>query len=74
MKKINKNKICKLITNQNVLKVEDKTETKYDFDQLATQNNLKGIFVKKMLEKLKDNNYNEDEIKIAIEIGLKAFE
>ncbi len=71
---LNKNEICKLITNNSVLKIEDKTETKYDFDQLATQNNLKGIFVKKMLSKLNDENCNQDEVKRAIEIGLKSFE
>ena len=47
---INKGEICKLITNENILKLEDKTETKYNFDELAKQNNLKGIFVKKMLK------------------------
>lgn len=71
---INKQEICKLTTNKNILKIKDKTETKYDFDQLAMQNNFKGIFVKKMLQKLKDENYNQEEIKQAIEIGLKAFE
>jgi len=50
------------------------TETKYDFDQLSTQNNLKGIFVKKMLKKLEDENCNKEEIMQAIEIGLKSFE
>ena len=71
---INCNEICKLVTNKNVLKIEDKTETKFDFDQLATQNNLKGIFVKKMLDKLKDEKYNQEVIKRAIEIGLKSFD
>lgn len=71
---INRKEICKLISNKNILKVEDKTETKHNFDELAKQNNLKGIFVRKMLSKLKDENYNDEEIKEAIEIGLKAFE
>lgn len=71
---INEKEICKLATNKNILKVKDKTETKYDFDQLATQNNLKGIFVKKMIKKLEEENYNEEEIKRAIEIGLQSFE
>jgi len=71
---INTKEICKLVSNKNILKVKDRTETKYDFDQLATKNNLKGIFVKKMLQKLKDENHNQEEIKRAIEIGLKAFE
>lgn len=71
---INKNEICKLITNENILKVEDKTEMKYNFDQLAKQKNLRGVFVKKMLDKLKTENYDEEEIKKAIEIGLESFE
>lgn len=71
---INDKKICKLISNENILKVEDKTETKYNFEQLATQNNLKGIFVKKMIQKLKDENYDQGEVERAIEIGLKSFE
>lgn len=71
---INKNEICKLIKNPNILKIEDKTETKYNFDELAKQNNLKGIFVKRMLEKLKEGIYDEEEVKRAIEIGLKSFE
>lgn len=71
---INKNKICKLIQNNNILKIEDKTETKYNFDELSEQNNLKGIFIKKMLQKLNDKNLDQDEIKRAIEIGLKSFE
>lgn len=71
---INKNEIYKLIENENILKIEDKSEIKYNLDELATQNNLKGIFVKKMLEELNEDNLNEDEIKRAIEIGLKSFE
>jgi len=41
---------------------------------LEIKNNLKGIFVKKMIKKLKEENYNQEEIKRAIEIGLQSFE
>jgi DNA repair exonuclease SbcCD nuclease subunit len=71
---INTNILCKLIVKNNILKIEDKTETKYDFDKLVEQNNLKGIFVKKMIQKLNDENFKEEEIIKAIETGLKAFE
>ena len=71
---INKNEINKLILNENILKIKDKTEANYNFEELSMQKNLKGIFVKKMLQKLNDKNYNEEEIKRAIEIGLKSFE
>ncbi len=71
---INKNEIFKLIENKNILKIEDKSEMKYDFNKLATQNNLKGIFVKKMLEELNNKEIDENEVRKAIEIGLKSFE
>ena len=40
---------------------------------LAKQNNLKGLFVKNLLEKIEENPNNEQEIRKAIEIGLRAF-
>ena len=70
----NKNEISKLKANENILKIKDKTESNYNFEQLAMQNNLKGIFVRKMLEKIKNESYNNEEIKRSIEIGLKSFE
>ena len=71
---INKNRICKLIKTENVLKLKNKTETECDFDKLAKQKSLKGIFIKRMLEKLKNNPEQEETIKKAIDIGLKSFE
>ena len=72
---INTNEICKLINRKDIiLKVKDNSEAQHDFDKLSEQNNLKGIFVKKMLARLNDKNENLNEIKKAIEIGLKSFE
>lgn len=68
---INKNEINKLIEKNNIIKIKDKTEIKYNLNKLAEQKNLKGIFVKKILEK---ENLDEEELKMAIEIGLKIFE
>ena len=70
----NTSKLCKLVSDKSILKIKDKTEMKYDLDNLAKQNNLKGLFVKRMLEKIKEDNSNADEVKKSIEIGLKAFE
>lgn len=68
---INKNEINKLIEKNNIIKIKDKTEIKYNLNKLAEQKNLKGIFVKKMLEK---ESLDEEELKMVIEIGLKLFE
>lgn len=71
---LNETRICKLIQKDMILKVRDKTETGYNIDNLAMQKNLKGIFVKNLLEKLKSDPQEEDSIKKAMEIGLKLFE
>ena len=71
---LNEVRICKLTRKDMILKVRDKTETEYNIDNLAMQKNLKGMFVKNLLEKLKSDPQEEDSIKKAMEIGLKLFE
>ncbi len=71
---INTRKILKLINHKNILKIKDKTEIEYNLNSLTEQKNLKGIFIKKLLEKNKENPEQENIIKEAIKIGLKAFE
>ena len=66
-------RILKLINNKNILKIKEKTEEKYNLNNLAMQNNLKGIFVKKLLKKLEEHPEEEEYIKKALEIGLKMF-
>jgi len=56
------------------VKVKDSTSLKLDLDALTKELSLKGIFAKKMLEKMADAE--EDEKKLyekALKIGLKAF-
>jgi len=67
------NKVLNLIENNNILKMEDKTKIAYDLDILKEQNTLTGIFVKNMLEKIKENPEKEDEIRKALEIGLDVL-
>ena len=71
---LNEVRLCKLTRKDMILKVRDKTETEYNIDNLAMQKNLKGMFVKNLLEKLKSDPQEEDSIKKAMEIGLKSFE
>ena len=67
---IDKNKILKLINKNNILKIKNNTKIKYNLEEISRQNNLKGIFVKKMLELLNENPENREIIENAIEIGL----
>lgn len=70
---ININDLFKLIHNDQIIKIKDHTKIKYDLEEISKENNLRGIFVKKLLEKLNDENYNKEEILKAIEIGLDVL-
>lgn len=65
--------ISKLISRDNVLKIKDLTKIKYDLEQLANENNLRGYFVREALKKLELGLATKEEIEKAIEIGLEAM-
>lgn len=74
---INTYEVIKLITNNRIIKIKNKTKIAYDLEKMSNNNTLKGLFVKKMLEKLNNESIKEEERKIienAIEIGLDALE
>lgn len=60
--------------NNKIIKIKDNTKIKLDLEELAKQNNLKGIFVKNMLQKMQVAQESEKEKLLkAIEIGLEAM-
>ena len=74
---INTYEIIKLIINDRIIKIKNKTKIAYDLEKISRNNTLKGLFAKKMLEKLNDENIDEENkiiIEKAIEIGLDALE
>ncbi len=71
---INTNKILENTIYKNIIKIKDKTTLKIDLSSIAKQNNLKGIFVKNLLEKIEEEPENKEKILKAIEIGLLTFE
>ncbi len=54
-------------------KIKDKTEPSQNLEELARENSLKGIFVKKMLEKIALDDQNKQRYIYALKLGLKAF-
>ena len=68
--------IYKFIENEKIIKIKDKTKINYDLEKLAKETTLKGIYVKEMLEKLEQENDEEEKqtIEKAIEIGLEILE
>lgn len=69
---INTREVFKLISNENILKIKDETQIGMDIEEIAKQNNLRGIFVREVIKKANDN-YTEEQIKKAIEIGLEVI-
>ena len=56
------------------VKVRDNTESIIDYELLAEEKSLKGIFVKNMLSAINSASEEEkDKYKTALTLGLKAF-
>lgn len=55
-------------------KIKDKTEPALDLEKIADENSLKGIFVKKMLERIALDDENKAKYIYALKVGLKAFD
>lgn len=74
---INKYELNKLITNNQIIKIKDKTKMSYNLTKIANEYTLKGLFAKDMLDKLSNQDLTDDEKQIiekAIEIGFEALE
>lgn len=71
--KIDIEEIKKAIEVANIIKIKDKTKIGIDIEILQKENNIKGIFVRNMLEKQKTENLDKDFIEKAIEIGLEVL-
>lgn len=64
----------RLLENLYFAKVKDKSEIKIDFNVIAKEPTLKGIFVKNMLNKIENAPEQEKEnLKSALNLGIKAF-
>lgn len=63
----------KYIQNNNIIKLKDHTKIKYDLEKIALENNLKGIFVKELLQKIEENPEKKNVYLKAIEVGLEAM-
>lgn len=73
---INNYEIIKYVENTHIIKIKNNTKIAYDLEKLANETTLKGLFVKKILEKYKDeiNNNKQEIIEKAIEIAFDALE
>ena len=67
--------IYKLISKEKIIKIKNKTKINYNLEKIALENTLRGIFVKKMMEKynLLENEEEKEILEKSIEIGLDAL-
>ena len=70
---INTREILRVVARENVLKIKDCTQINYDLEELSKQKNLKGIFIKEVIEMYNKGLCTEEEYQKAIEIGLEAM-
>lgn len=74
---IDKYELYKLISNDKVIKIKNKTKINYNLEMLANDTTLKGLFAKEMLQRLSEENLSDEDKEIlekAVEIGLEALE
>ena len=74
---IDANDLYKLIFNDRIIKIKNKTKINYNLEELANEKTLRGLFAKNMNERLKDEkltNEEKEKIEKAVEIGLEALE
>ena len=72
---INISNIMSLIKPINIIKIKNKTKTKYDIENIAKQISLRGIFAKKILEKIENATTEEEKEKLlnSFEIGMDVL-
>ena len=70
---INTYEIIKYITKENIIKIKNNTKLKIDVNKIAMDNNLKGIFVKEVLDEINNNNNQKEKLEKVLELGLEIL-
>ena len=65
--------LYKFILKENIIKIKDKTEINYNIEKISEENNLKGLFIKEILEDEKNNILEKNIAEKIIEIGLEIL-
>ena len=60
--------------SERIIKIKNKTKPNYNLEEISKEHTLKGLFVREILEEIKKQNYNEETIERALEIGMEILE
>ena len=71
---INIYNLYKYYLNERIIKIKNKTKPNFNLEEIANENTLKGLFVKEILEEIKNKNYDDDIIEKALEFGMEILE
>lgn len=71
---INKNKLLKIITKKNILKIKDFSKIKLNLEKIKNENSLKSYFIEEIIKLKEENIYTEEQLDIALEVGLNALQ
>ena len=70
---INIYNLYKYELNEKIIKIKNKTKPNYNIEEIAKENSLRGLFAKEILEEIKKENYNNEIIENALEIGIEIL-
>ena len=71
---INIYNLFKFILKENIIKIKNNTKIKIDLEKISKNNNLKGLFVKEILEEINKEKYNKEILEEALELGLNIID
>ena len=55
------------------VKVIDKTEVKLDFDKISEDYSIKGVYAKKLLEKMEEEDCDKEILQMALKLGIQSL-
>ncbi len=55
------------------VKVIDNTDVKLDFDKISKDYSIKGVYARKLLDKMEEDDYDDEVIKLALKIGIQCL-
>ncbi len=70
---INTSEIKKLANRENIIKIKDHTKIGIDIEILKQTNDIRGIFIRRLLERKEKENISEELLEKAIETGLEVL-
>ena len=71
---INVYDLYKYELNDRIIKIKDKTKPNYDLEKIAREHTLRGLFVKEIIEEMQKQDYDEETIEKALEVGMEILE